>query len=193
MHTTKTHPLKIARERRNLSQEELAGFTGLGIATIQRAERGKRLRPDVRQRLCDYLGMTPLELGLINEVKEEPERNDIDQEPDSEQIAEISEPGNDNVNRRNFLQSVGATGAALLLHPQITLNPEAWERFSKALKRPSTIDETTLSHLLNVTELLEGSLTDATRKRLTSIGGEFSMIAASMSANLRDFNSAQSY
>ena len=223
MHTTKTHPLKRARERRNLSQEELAGFTGLGIATIQRAERGKRLRPDVRQRLCDYLGMTPLELGLINEVKEEPERNEIDQEPDSEQIAEISEPGNDNVNRRNFLQSVGATGAALLLHPQITLNPEAWERFSKALKRPSTIDETTLSHLevlkqnswqlipditgivsnelrsytvnhlLNVTELLEGSLTDATRKRLTSIGGEFSMIAASMSANLRDFNRAQSY
>src|SRR5205807_3625605 len=107
--------------------------------------------------------------------------------------------------------------------PQITLNPEAWERFSKALKQPSTIDETTLSHLevlkqnswqlipditgivsnelrsytvnhlLNVTELLEGSLTDATRKRLTSIGGEFSMIAASMSANLRDFNRAQAY
>src|SRR6266567_3041663 len=112
MHTTKTHPLKRARERRNLSQEELAGFTGLGIATIQRAERGKRLRPDVRQRLCDYFDRTPLELGLISE--EETERNETDQEPESEQVSQVSEPGTNDVNRRNFLQTVGVAGAALL-------------------------------------------------------------------------------
>ncbi len=219
---TKTHPLKIARERRNLSQEELAGFTELGIATIQRAERGNRLRPDVRQRLCDYFGMAPLELGLLIQVEKEPDK--IDQEPEGEQTAEMSESGNSTVDRRDFLQmSLGVAGTTLFAPAQAALNLEPWERFSKVLKRPSTIDKTTLNHLemlaqnswqlipdvtgvvsselrdysvnhlLNVTELLEGSLTDNTRKRLSSIGGESSMIAASMSANLRDFNAAQSY
>ncbi len=211
----KTHPLKTARERRNLSQEELAGFTGLGIATVQRAERGYRLRPDVRQRLCDYFGMTSLELGLGIKVEEEPE---------GQQTTEMSETGNSTVDRRDFLlKSIGIAGATFLAPTQTTLNLEPWERFSKVLKRPSTLDKTTLnhlemlaqnswqlipdvtgvvsselrdysvSHLVNVTDLLEGSLTDTERKRLSSIGGEFSMIAASMSANLRDFDSAQSY
>jgi transcriptional regulator with XRE-family HTH domain len=138
MHQTKTHPLKIARERRNLSQEALAGFIGLGVATIQRAERGNRLRLDVRQRLCDYFSMTPLELGLLSEVENKPDGDHTDETPES---------GSDNVNRRDFIQSVGAAGVALLAPTQTMLNSEAWERFSKALKRPSTIDETTLSHL----------------------------------------------
>lgn len=222
MLTTKTHPLKIARERRNLSQDELAGFTGLGVATIQRAERGNRLRPDVRQRLCDYFGMTPLELGLLTEVEKEPDK--VDQELESRQTAETSESGNSTVDRRDFLQmSLGVAGATFIAPAQTALNLEPWERFSKVLKRPSTIDKTTLdhlemlaqnswqlipdvtgvvsselrdysvSHLLTVTDLLEGSLTDSTRRRLSSTGGEFSMIAASMSANLRDFDTAQSY
>jgi transcriptional regulator with XRE-family HTH domain len=217
---TKTHPLKVARERKNLSQQELADFTGLGVATIQRAERGKRLRPDVRQRLCEYFGMAPLELGLLSELEEQSE---TDQELESKQTAEISESGNHDVDRREFLKTVGVAGAMLLTPAQSTLNPEPWERFLRALKRPSTIDETTIRHLgslaqstwqlipdvtgvvsyelrdyaqsnlLNVSELLEGSLTDMTRKRLTSLGGEFAMITASMSANLRDFEKAQAY
>lgn len=209
----KSHPLKIARERRNLSQQELADFTGLGIATIQRAERGNNLRPDVRKRLCDYLDRTPLELGLVTENEEKPNSKSYD----------TSESGNEDVDRREFLQTVGVAGATLFVPSQLATNTEPWERFLRALKRPSTIDETTLSHLemlvknswqlipditgvvsnelrdyavnhlVNVTDLLEGSHTDTNRKRLTSIGGEFSMIAASMSANLRDFDKAQSF
>ncbi|SRR6266487_918283 len=217
---TKKHPLKIAREHRNLSQKQLADFTRLGTATIERAERGARLRPDVRQRLCDFFEMGPLELGLVNEPEVEPERKEVDQGLDGEQSSEASESEGNDVDRRDFLRMTGAT---LLIPAQTALNLEPWERFSKALKRPSSMDQTTLdhletlaknswqlipdvtgvvsselrdytvTHLLNVTELLDGSLTDNTRKRLTSIGGEFSMIAASMSANLRDFDKAQSY
>ncbi|HJT59291.1 MAG TPA: helix-turn-helix domain-containing protein [Ktedonobacteraceae bacterium] len=209
-----SHPLKIARERRNLTQQELADFAGLGIATIQRAERGQKLRPDVRKRLCDYFDRTPLELGLVTENEEEPV---------NKQSSDISESGNNDVHRREFLQTIGVAGATLFVPSQLATNFEPWERFLKALKRPSNIDETTLNHLemlaqnswqlipditgvvsnelrdyainhlLNVTELLEGSHTDTNRKRLTSIGGEFSMIAASMSANLRDFDKAQSF
>ncbi len=218
----KTHPLKIARERRNLTQQQLADLAALGVATIQRAETGKRLRPDARQRLCDFFGMTSQELGLFSD-EGEPESEEVNQEPDHEQASEISETESDGVDRRDFLRTVGIAGATLFIPDQSTANPEPWERFFKALKRPSAIDETTLSHLetlvqncwqltpdvtgvvsrelrddtinhlLNVTELLEGSLTDTTRKRLTSIGGEFSLIAASMSANLRDFNKSLSY
>jgi transcriptional regulator with XRE-family HTH domain len=212
----KTHPLKLARERRNLTQEELAGFTGLGIATIQRAERGQKLRPDVRKRLCEYFDKTPLELGLVQLTEDE-------EESDSEQPSDASEPGNNDVDRRDFLQTIGVVGAKLIVPSRLAANPEPWERFLKVLKRPSTIDETTLSHLemlaqnswqlipdvtgvvsnelrgyavnqlANVADLLGGSLTDPARKRLTSVGGEFSMIAASMSANLRDFDKAQLY
>src|ERR1051326_9088092 len=114
MSQTKIHPLKRARERRNLSQQELADFTALGIATIQRAERGKRLRPDVRQRLCDYFDMTPLELGLISEIEEDTDRDKTDQHSESQQESEASKTGNNDVNRRNFLQTLGIAGAALL-------------------------------------------------------------------------------
>ncbi len=217
---TKAHLLKIAREQRNLTQQQLADFTALGIATIQRAETGKRLRPDVRQRLCDFFEMTPLELGLFSD-EEEVGRSETSWEQDNEQASKIAESGSDAVDRRNFIQTMGIAGATLFTSSIADLEP--WERFSKVLKRPSTIDETTLTHLealaqnswqlipdvtgvvsgelrdytvnhlLSVTELLSNSLTDATHKRLASIGGEFSMIAASMSANLRDFEKAQAY
>ncbi len=223
MNDTKTHPLKAARERRNLSQKQLADFTQLGLATIQRAERGKALRPDVRQRLSDYFGISSLDLGLVNEGYDS-EQTVSSSHQGTELQDQAEEPGNNNVDRRDFLyNSLGIVGGALVTPTQTLLNTEPWERFSRALKRPSTIDETTLhhletlaqgswqlipdvtgvvssdlrgytiEHLQNVTELLEGSLSESSRKRLSSVGGEFSMIAASMSSNLREFTKAQAF
>ncbi len=226
MNETKIHPLKVARERHNLSQKQLADFTQLGLATIQRAERGKALRPDVRQRLSDYFDISSLDLGLVSEVDQDYNNEQVTSNSlqDTELQDQIQESDDKDVDRRDFLQtSLGIVSGAFVAPVQTILNPDPWERFSKALKQPSTIDQTTLNHLemlaknswqlipdvtgvvsselrdysvnhlLSVTELLEGPLTDSTRKRLSSVGGEFSMIAASMSANLRDFNAAQSY
>jgi hypothetical protein len=127
------------------------------------------------------------------------------------------------LDRREFLQkSLTATGIALT-GSTFTDNPEPWERFARAVKRPSTLDALTVKHLEtftqscwqlipdvtgvasihlrneivehlnNVTELLEGPISDISHKRLCSIGSEFAMIAASMSSNLRDFRIAQAY
>ncbi len=58
------HPLRLARERRNLTQRMLADFVGVGEATIQRAERGLPLRADTRKLLCDFLGLSNEDLGF---------------------------------------------------------------------------------------------------------------------------------
>src|ERR1051326_2799720 len=143
---SKAHPLKVARKRRNITQQELADFTGLGIATIQRAERGQKLRADVRKRLCEFLGKSSEELGLLSDGEAELQTDEAGQEPDSKPASEAQEPGTNDVDRRDFLQTVGIAGARFLLPSQQQIRPDLVERFLKALKQPSTIDETTLNH-----------------------------------------------
>ena len=62
------HPLKRARKNhpRNLTQEQLAGLTGLAKVTIERAERGEPVSLYTRQQLCEFFEMTPQELGLAS-------------------------------------------------------------------------------------------------------------------------------
>lgn len=74
------HPLKRERLKRNITQQVVADFTGLGTATIKRAESGKPVNADVRQRLCDYFGKTSDELGLCAAQVVRP------------QLEEVSEP-----------------------------------------------------------------------------------------------------
>lgn len=60
------HPLCIAREQRNLSQQGLADAAGLSKRTIQRAERGLGVNAASRQILCDFFGKSAQELGLAD-------------------------------------------------------------------------------------------------------------------------------
>ena len=57
--------LRGARLRKGWSQQQLADFAGIGIATVARAEQGKSLRIDNIQRLCACLDKTPEQLGLV--------------------------------------------------------------------------------------------------------------------------------
>jgi transcriptional regulator with XRE-family HTH domain len=75
----RVHPLRTNREAHNLTREQLAEKIGVGAATIKRAEHGKSIGPDTRQRLCTFFGQSSEELGLTtsddtsrqNEGKEE--------------------------------------------------------------------------------------------------------------------------
>ncbi len=60
------HPLKAARIKRNLSQEQLAEDADLSASTIKRAERGARIGAYARQRLCAFFGRTAEELDLVS-------------------------------------------------------------------------------------------------------------------------------
>jgi len=118
---------------------------------------------------------------------------------------------------------VGIASIAFSPYPNELLNPEPWERLRRALKKPSTVDEQTvdhletlandcwrmipvvagvvshfsrgyvLEHLGTVTELLEGSQSAAIHKRLCSIAGGLSLIAANISSNMRDYHTAKTY
>ncbi len=64
------HPLRVLRTQLDLSQKDLATKVGVSEATIIRAENGHRLSPKVRHLLCDYLGRTSEELGLMGRKRE---------------------------------------------------------------------------------------------------------------------------
>lgn len=213
--------LKALVKEAGLTIREVHRETGIPESTLRWWANGSGVIPS-RERaiLARLIGCDIYDLAPLHENELTPQ---VKQESVNEQASEVPELGSDEVDRRKFLEAIGTASAALFVSNQPTVDPEPWERFLKVLRRPSTIDETTLSHLealvqnswqltpditgvvfgelrdyivnhlLNITELLEGSLNDATRKRLISIGGEFSMIAASMSANLRDFNRSLSY
>src|SRR6266568_7425242 len=67
MKNANMHPLRATRLNlsRPLTQQQLADFTELSLATIQRAERGISIGIDAQQRLCDYFNKTAQELGLL--------------------------------------------------------------------------------------------------------------------------------
>ena len=63
--------LRAERRRRAWTQQLLADFARISVPTVQRAERGEALRMDTVQLLCDALGKTPQELGLVGVDEDE--------------------------------------------------------------------------------------------------------------------------
>jgi len=185
------HPLREARERRNLSQQALADLCELGLATIERAERGRTLRPDTRRRLSAFFGLPADALGLVCDGQR---REAAD--------AEATDAGDRGMKRRGMLAALGVAGAALVA----PLSP-ASETFLDALDRPSidnailpSLDAITQSywqlrahvatpdlrpvvgaHLDTLRRLLTGySMTPSVRARLCTLTGEVAQIAGAI-------------
>lgn len=58
------HPLKAARTRYNLTQQQLASEVGISTRTVSTAEGGGGIGLDARRRLCKYFKKSAEELGL---------------------------------------------------------------------------------------------------------------------------------
>jgi transcriptional regulator with XRE-family HTH domain/tetratricopeptide (TPR) repeat protein len=112
------HPLRLARQQRNLSMQEVADKTGLGWQTIWRAEQGHELRPASKRLLCDFFGMSAEELGLRSSHEQQSAGPNV--KASLEAITSLENEGVDmHRSRRAFLQflgntSAGAVGAAYL-------------------------------------------------------------------------------
>jgi len=71
------HPLRMMRERHNLSIDALAEATNLSRRTILRAEQGYAIYPGSRGLLCAYFTkleerqITSQQLGLIGAIREQ--------------------------------------------------------------------------------------------------------------------------
>jgi hypothetical protein len=157
------HPLRLERRRRNLSQRMLADFTGLSLATIVRAERGESIGADGRQRLCEYLGKTTEELGLIVPIPS-PSATAMAGVPAHDPMIVPSPPASTGpgalsgtVSRRHALKQLGQMGmAGLGAAGAMTtvgglLAGEPWERLARILRPSSSVDGATLAHLRAIT------------------------------------------
>ncbi len=88
--------LRAARLRKGWSQQQLAELAGIGISTVERAERGRPLRIDTIHRLAACLGKTPEQLGLVplgypQERFEQRERATAGYRGDGEAVLEAKE------------------------------------------------------------------------------------------------------
>ncbi|GCF07320.1 helix-turn-helix transcriptional regulator [Dictyobacter arantiisoli] len=68
-------PIVTERKKRSLTQKMVADFAGVSLATIQRAEARKPIRPDSQLQLCKFFGMTAEQLGLYHENVEQNDAN----------------------------------------------------------------------------------------------------------------------
>ena len=59
--------LRAARHRKGWSQQQLADFAAISVATVVRAESGRTPRIDNIQRLCECLEKTPEQLGVVKQ------------------------------------------------------------------------------------------------------------------------------
>src|SRR5579885_1740396 len=88
--------LRAARLRKGWSQQQLAELAGIGISTVERAERGRPLRIDTIHRLAACLEKTPEQLGLVplgypQERFEQRERATAGYRGDGEAVLEAKE------------------------------------------------------------------------------------------------------
>ena len=81
----KNRLLRIARQQKGWSQQQLADFAELSPSTVERAERGEPIRVDSIHRLCSCLQRTPEQLGLIEASRE------VGKEPDTVPASQTSD------------------------------------------------------------------------------------------------------
>lgn len=153
--------LRTARRQKGWSQQQLADFAEISVATVVRAERGESIRIDNIQRLCACLDKTPEQLGLLETEDQE-------------------------VKRREAIKAIGTTGASLVtsLSSSLTISQEIDKLVMRKLAR---LQNWVVDGLQNGTQLRwqlyytsRNSLTDdgllsqvARLEQLADDGGEY--------------------
>lgn len=211
----KEHPLRSERRRRNLSQQMLADFAELSLSTIIRAERGQPISAHARQRICEYLGKSSVELGLVPLTISGPERGA------EVSLAPLRDREEDTgMDRREAIKLLGLAGASIVLESHELLTPEPWERLSRALRKSTYVDSAAVeqlesitasywrlrdasapkdvlagvsAHLGTFTRLLQDAPASKVRVKLCSAAGRASLVAGQLSFDLNDYASARAY
>lgn len=193
---TKNSLLRKERYRRGWSQKQLADFADVSLSTVERAERGESIRIDNIQRLCECLQKTSEQLGLLR-------------------------AGDYEVNRRQANKTIAGLVSGLLVSPSAELiDPPLWERLSKTLVKPSSIDHQALQglehitksywqlrsslgyssllkgflgHLETVEQLLRSTQPSPVHKHLCTVASEISQRIGAIYFDMRNYTLAKSY
>ncbi len=166
MKNANMHPLRATRLNlsRPLTQQQLADFTELSLATIQRAERGISIGIDAQQRLCDYFNKTAQELGLLCH------EGSIETQDSSNALS---------IHRTlNYLEK---------------RTENYWQDHYNAALVSYDLLSYVQEHFKKVTELLEISPFSAIRIRLCSIAGESALLIGTLLFDLGFYAQARDY
>src|SRR5947207_8278757 len=84
------HPIRKERHRRGWKQQQLADFAQIGLSTVERAERGEGISLESVQRLCNCLGKSPEQLGLLKTEYQTSQANTTEEENAMDENKRIS-------------------------------------------------------------------------------------------------------
>jgi hypothetical protein len=175
----------------------LADFTGMGRATIARAEQGEPISPQSRQRLCDYLGKSAEQLGLVIEEQPSAKRGDGD--------ALITDQL---LTRRGALRGIGIGAAVALGLPGVfasrTVHLDAttldnleqlargyWQL--RASMRSADLLPGVIGHLDMMTNLAQQGQSGSSQSRLVSMIGGLALVAGQLAFDTTDISSARHF
>jgi transcriptional regulator with XRE-family HTH domain len=144
--------LQYERKLNGWSQEYVAEKVDTTAKNVSRWERGdNKPVPYYQEKLTQLFGKNAEELGFLSDIIQDGELN---RNISSEKPGQHTESGLEEMNpgRRKATKLIAAaTGSTLL--PQLNLlNQDALERLLRALKKPSHVDEMTLTHLAEITK-----------------------------------------
>lgn len=160
--------LRYERQKRGWSQSRLAELIGADTSMISRWECGER-KPGhfYQEKLCDLFGKNALELGLIEQrettestptsiatLVSSPVKSALPR-ASSDEVAVLGQnrESDNDVNRREATKHIAALmSGALFMAPHDLFNAQSLERLTRALVKPSNIDEHTLKHFGVITE-----------------------------------------
>jgi hypothetical protein len=147
---TKTHPLRIAMDSRNLTLETAADKIKVGVMTIKRALRGEHIGPESRRLLCEYFDKSPEELGLLMEASSQGPSELILPKDYGKLLLALQEPVQSGgidmaLSRRVALQYLRDLGFVAVFSP--LMSSDMNERIMWAASKPSRLDTVTLAHL----------------------------------------------
>ena len=233
--------LQHERELRGWSQQKVAEELDTDEKRIGIWERGESIpSPFYRQKLCQLFGKNAQELGFLDDSsKTDSQIATAPQAPipasiSSEENAIIdtrmmNTPGQGHqreteaiVNRRDFNRKVLGIAATTLIASDALTETELLDRFHRALKKPTTIDMTTLhylrkrtgsyyqdrhdvnvvsfdvltyalDHFRKVTDLLEEPLLPTIRTQLISIAGEIAQLIGELHFEMGNYPRARTY
>ncbi len=233
--------LRRERKRRGLSQERLAELIGADPSMISRWERGAR-GTDLfyQEKLCELFGKDALELGFLDAqdmTPTAPSSTDGDALSDNpvhksnynnqpQLIIPVSQSSileaGSTLNRQDFLHGVVRVAGTALFASNDLLIAELLERCTRALKKPSTIDESllvyierrtathwqerhgavlssydllsyVLEHFQRVVSLLESPLLPSVRERLCSTLSEVAQLAGHLLFDMGEYVKAREF
>lgn len=174
MDTYSDHPLRLYRDSLNLSIEGFAQLAGVSARTILRAEQGHELYPGTRRIMCERLGKSAEELGILPQQQRTQQRQLVipgngrvslsaasviaTESPYHDEIilvvidGQLSVLGDTHMthfdpSRRASLQQLLLAGATILTAPRGFLDFDMLERVAKVFADPSRLDEPTLGYL----------------------------------------------